>query len=56
MEILFDFVVYFVLAGFAAWVVAPTVIDLLGYNWKKDLDVYDSYCNLSLMRRYGKNH
>lgn len=50
-----DYVMYALMLGFVAWFIGPTLIDLFGYNVKKNLDVYESYCNLSLRRKYDKH-
>lgn len=52
---MFDYLMGFVAVGFIVWFVGPTLVDLFGYNAKKNLDVYESYCNLSLRRKYDKH-
>lgn len=52
---MFDYLMGFVLIAFLGWFFIPSLLDLFGYNAKKNLDVFDSYCTLSLRRKYGKH-
>ena len=52
---IYDYMVYAIMLWTLAWFIVPTVRELMGWNYKRNMDVYNDYTNLLLGRRYAQH-